>query len=66
LTEAHAGHFTPDVFESDGQELVKQRRRVPSSKAIDSPLNKFQYRMIDPAMVLDASAKRGNVGRSYA
>jgi hypothetical protein len=57
LTEAHAGHFTPDVFESESQELVKQRSRVPSSKAVDSPLNKFQYRMIDPAMVLDALAK---------
>ena len=32
---------------------LKKLNRVPSSLAVDSPLNKFPYRLIDPAIVLD-------------
>jgi len=59
----HAPHphgallFTDFMLSREGQELIKQRNRVPSSNAVDSPLNKFKYDMIDPATVLDESDK---------
>jgi len=59
----HAPHphaallFTDFMLSRTGQELIKKRNRVPSSNAVDSPLNKFKYQMIDPAMVLDESEK---------
>lgn len=54
----HAGLLFADFMLSrEGQELIKKRNRVPSSKAVDSPLNKFEYKMIDPAIVLDESQK---------
>ncbi|HEV7618372.1 MAG TPA: extracellular solute-binding protein [Burkholderiaceae bacterium] len=49
--------FADFMLSREGQELIKQRNRVPSSNAVDSPLNKFPYRMIDPVIVLDESAK---------
>ena len=57
----HAPHphaallFTDFMLSREGQELIKKRNRVPSSNAVDSPLNKFKYEMIDPATVLDES-----------
>jgi iron(III) transport system substrate-binding protein len=53
--------FADFMLSREGQELIKQRNRVPSSKAVDSPLNKFPYRMIDPAIVLDESEKWENL-----
>jgi iron(III) transport system substrate-binding protein len=49
--------FADFILSRQGQELIKQRNRVPSSAAVDSPLNKFPYQMIDPAIVLDESDK---------
>ncbi|MDB5772113.1 MAG: hypothetical protein JWM42_2487 [Burkholderia sp.] len=49
--------FVDFMLSHEGQELLKQRNRVPSSNAVDSPLNKFPYQMIDPVIVLDESAK---------
>jgi iron(III) transport system substrate-binding protein len=49
--------FADFLLSREGQELIKQRNRVPSSTAVDSPLNKFKYQMIDPAIVLDESDK---------
>jgi iron(III) transport system substrate-binding protein len=45
--------FTEFVISKEGQELIKDRGRVPASLAVDSPLNKFNYRLIDPVIVLD-------------
>ena len=54
----HAGLLFVDFMLSrEGQELIRERNRVPSSNAVDSPLNKFKYQMIDPAIVLDESEK---------
>lgn len=59
----HAPHphaallFVDFMLSREGQELIKERNRVPSSSAVDSPLNKFKYQMIDPTVVLDESAK---------
>jgi iron(III) transport system substrate-binding protein len=41
------------ILSREGQEIIKSRNRVPVSRAVDSPLNKFQYRLIDPAIALD-------------
>lgn len=60
---AHAPHphaallFTDFMLSREGQELIKARNRVPSSNAVDSPLNKFPYKMIDPVIVLDEARK---------
>lgn len=54
----HAGLLFADFMLSrEGQELIRERNRVPASNAVDSPLNKFKYDMIDPATVLDESDK---------
>jgi iron(III) transport system substrate-binding protein len=59
----HAPHpyaallFADYMLSREGQELINSRNRVPSSNAVDSPLNKFPYQMIDPVIVLDESAK---------
>ncbi|HLQ24487.1 MAG TPA: extracellular solute-binding protein [Acidiferrobacterales bacterium] len=45
--------FADFLLSKEGQEILKQLNRVPSSLAVDSPLNKFPYRLIDPAIVLD-------------
>jgi len=59
----HAPHpnaallFVDFMLSREGQEIIKQRGRVPSSLAVDSPLNKFKYEMIDPVIVLDEEQK---------
>jgi iron(III) transport system substrate-binding protein len=45
--------FADFILSREGQEIIKSRNRVPSSTAVDSPLNKFDYRLIDPAIMLD-------------
>jgi len=50
----HAAALLADfILSRDGQEIIKARNRVPSSRAVDSPLNKFRYALIDPAIMLD-------------
>ena len=48
-----AALFADFVLSKEGQEIIKSRNRVPSSRAVDSPLNKFSYALIDPAIALD-------------
>jgi iron(III) transport system substrate-binding protein len=45
--------FAEFILSREGQEIIKSRNRVPSSTAVDSPLNKFAYALIDPAIALD-------------
>ncbi len=45
--------FADFILSREGQEIIKARNRVPSSLAVDSPLNKFRYDLIDPAIALD-------------
>ena len=45
--------FADFVLSPEGQEIINQRKRVPASTAVDSPLNKFRYAVIDPAIMLD-------------
>lgn len=49
--------FVDFVLSKEGQEIIKERNRVPSSTEVDSPLNKFPYETIDPVLVLDESSK---------
>ena len=55
----HAPHphaallFAEFVLSKDGQQILKNANRVPASLAVDSPLNKFKYELIDPAIMLD-------------
>lgn len=45
--------FMEFVLSREGQEVLKRLNRVPSSRAVESPLNRFEYRLIDPAITLD-------------
>jgi iron(III) transport system substrate-binding protein len=45
--------FADFILSREGQEILRSLNRVPSSIAVDSPLNKFDYRLIDPAIMLD-------------
>jgi iron(III) transport system substrate-binding protein len=49
--------FADFMLSPEGQELIRQRNRVPSSTAVNSTLNKFPYQMIDPALTLDEADK---------
>lgn len=49
--------FADFLLSREGQEIIQQRGRVPSSLAVDSPLNKFKYQTIDPVIVLDEEDK---------
>lgn len=49
--------FADFMLSREGQEIIKERNRVPASTAVDTPLNKFPYKMIDPVIVLDESQK---------
>lgn len=45
--------FAEFVLSKEGQEILRSANRVPSSLAVDSPLNRFDYALIDPVIVLD-------------
>ncbi|MBC8021792.1 MAG: extracellular solute-binding protein [Burkholderiales bacterium] len=47
------------ILSREGQEIIKSRNRVPSSRVVDSPLNKFHYQLIDPRIALDEWDKWG-------
>ena len=49
--------FTDFMLSLEGQQLLKERNRVPASLAVDTPLNKFPFEMIDPVISLDESEK---------
>jgi iron(III) transport system substrate-binding protein len=49
--------FADFMLSREGQTLLKERNRVPSSRAVDTHLNKFPFEMIDPAITLDEADK---------
>lgn len=49
--------FADFVLSREGQEILKSVNRVPSSLAVDTPLNKFPHQIIDPAIALDEAEK---------
>ena len=56
--------FADFILSAEGQEIIKARNRVPSSRAVDSPPNKFKYELIDPAIALDEWDKWSNLWSS--
>jgi iron(III) transport system substrate-binding protein len=49
--------FADFMLSPQGQQLIKERNRVPASTAIETPLNKFPFEMIDPVITLDEADK---------
>ncbi len=49
--------FADFMLSMQGQTLLKERNRVPSSLAVDTALNKFPFEMIDPVITLDEADK---------
>ncbi len=49
--------FTDFMLSPAGQQLLKERNRVPASLAVDTQLNKFPFEMIDPVITLDETDK---------
>ena len=49
--------FADFMLSLQGQNLLKERNRVPSSLAVDTQLNKFPFEMIDPVITLDEADK---------
>jgi len=45
--------FAEFLLSREGQQILRTLNRVPSSLAVDSPLNKFRHEIIDPAGTLD-------------
>jgi iron(III) transport system substrate-binding protein len=53
-TRPHAALlFAEFTLSPEGQQIIKEVNRVPASSAVDSPLNKFKYELIDTDIVLD-------------
>ena len=49
--------FADFMLSPQGQQLIKERSRVPASMAVESHMNKFPYEMIDPVVTLDEDVK---------
>ena len=49
--------FADFMLSPQGQTLIKERSRVPSSLAVETSLNKFPFEMIDPVITLDEADK---------
>jgi iron(III) transport system substrate-binding protein len=49
--------FTDFMLSRQGQELLKERNRVPANLAVETNLNKFPFEMIDPVITLDEADK---------
>ena len=49
--------FADFLLSREGQTILKDRNRVPSSQAVDSHLNNFPFEMIDPVITLDEDEK---------
>jgi iron(III) transport system substrate-binding protein len=49
--------FADFMLSPQGQTLIKEVNRVPASRAVDTPLNKFPFEMIDPVITLDEADK---------
>ena len=49
--------FADFMLSLEGQELLKKRNRVPSSRAVKTKLNDFEFLMIDPVITLDEESK---------
>jgi iron(III) transport system substrate-binding protein len=49
--------FADFLLSREGQTILKERNRVPSSQAVDSHLNNFPFEMIDPVITLDENQK---------
>jgi iron(III) transport system substrate-binding protein len=49
--------FADFVLSREGQVILKERNRVPASRAVSSTLNDFPFEMIDPAITLDEDQK---------
>jgi iron(III) transport system substrate-binding protein len=45
------------VLSREGQEIIRSVNRVPTNTAVDSPLNKFSYEIIDSVLALDEGDK---------
>jgi iron(III) transport system substrate-binding protein len=57
-THPHAALLFADFLLSrEGQTILKERNRVPASRAVNSHLNAFPFEMIDPVITLDEDAK---------
>lgn len=54
----HAGLLFADFLLSrEGQTILRDRNRVPSSRAVSSSLNDFPFEVIDPMITLDEHEK---------
>jgi len=49
--------FADFMLSKEGQTIIKERNRVPSSLSVDTHLNKFPFQMIDPVITLDEDEK---------
>ena len=58
LFRSHAALLLAEfVLSKEGQEIYKSVNRVPTNMAVDSPLDKFKYEIIDPVLALDEGEK---------
>ena len=49
--------FVDFMLSPEGQQMLKERNRVPANRSIETNLNKFKFAMIDPVITLDESEK---------
>ena len=49
--------FADFLLSRDGQTILKERNRVPASRAVKSHLNAFPFETVDPVITLDEDSK---------
>lgn len=49
--------FVDFMLSPEGQQLLKERNRVPANRSIETNLTKFKFAMIDPVITLDENEK---------
>ncbi len=49
--------FVDFMLSPEGQQLLKERNRVPANRSIETNLTNFKFAMIDPVITLDESEK---------
>lgn len=49
--------FVDFMLSKEGQTILKDRNRVPASLSVDTRLNRFPFRMIDPVITLDENER---------
>lgn len=53
--------FADFILSKEGQQIIQERGRIPSSTAVENSLINFKYQLVDPGIALDEWDKWGKI-----